>query len=123
MSTTLACLAFAIYMESKGEPTVGQEAVGEVVLNRSKQRNYPDNPCGVVRQRNQFSWYNKNIDITKEPNNKNPEQWKKAKIVAERVLNNTTNHTKGSLFFNTKNLGVRYKTKVSPCVIGNHIFY
>lgn len=117
------CLAFAIYMESKSEPIKGQEAVAEVVLNRSKSNNYPDNPCDVIRQKGQFSWYRRNIDITKEPKKFDKEQWGRAKDIAHKSLNNKTNYTKGSLFFNTRNLGVRYKTKVKPCVIGNHIFY
>lgn len=124
--TASICLAFAVYMESKGEPIRGQEAVAEVVLNRTEDVRFPDNPCSVITQHKQFSWYNKNIDITKEPKNKNQGQWNKALEVANKVLNNKTNHTKGSIFFNTKNLGVRYrnyKRDVSPCVIGNHIFY
>lgn len=117
------CLAFVVYMESKSEPIKGQESVAEVVLNRSKSGNYPDNPCDVIKQKGQFSWYSRKLDITKEPHKYNKEQWKLATSVANKVLKNKTNHTKGSLFFNTKDLGVRYKTKVKPCVIGNHIFY
>ena len=31
MLTTLACLATAIYFEARGEPTLGQIAVGQVI--------------------------------------------------------------------------------------------
>lgn len=117
------CLAFVVYMESKSEPIKGQESVAEVVLNRSQSGKYPSNPCDVIKQRGQFSWYSHKLNITKEPKKVNKEQWKTATEVANKVLNNKTNNTKGSLFFNTRNLGVRYKTKVKPCVIGNHIFY
>ena len=123
MTNTLACLAFAIYMESKGEPIKGQEAVAEVILNRSNNKDFPSRPCDVIKQHKQFSWYSRNLDITKEPKNINQEQRQTAVKTANKALNNKTNYTKGSLFFNTRNLGVRYKTKVSPCVIGRHIFY
>lgn len=66
MSIT-TCLAFVVYMESKSEPIKGQESVAEVVLNRSQSGKYPRNPCDVIKQRGQFSWYSHKLDITKEP--------------------------------------------------------
>ena len=49
--------------------------------------------------------------------------WKVSYKIAQDSLKNKTNHTKGALFFNTLNLGVRYKTKVQSVKIGNHVFY
>ena len=34
MISTLACLATAIYFEARGEPTLGQIAVGQVIMTR-----------------------------------------------------------------------------------------
>lgn len=45
-----ACLAEAIYFESRGEPLAGQIAVAEVILNRVDDRRYPNTVCGVTRQ-------------------------------------------------------------------------
>jgi len=46
----LWCLATAIYFEARGESYRGQVAVAQVVLNRVKDRRYPDSICGVVFQ-------------------------------------------------------------------------
>ncbi len=46
----LWCLATAIYFEARGESYRGQVAVAQVVLNRVKDRRYPDTICGVVFQ-------------------------------------------------------------------------
>jgi spore germination cell wall hydrolase CwlJ-like protein len=45
-----ACLAEAIYFESRGEPLAGQIAVAEVILNRVDSRSYPRTICGVTSQ-------------------------------------------------------------------------
>jgi spore germination cell wall hydrolase CwlJ-like protein len=52
----LACLAGAIYFESKGEPLKGQLAVADVIINRTKSDSFPDTICGVVTQPGQFSF-------------------------------------------------------------------
>ena len=46
----LLCLAQAIYFEARGEPELGQRAVGQVILNRVASPRYPDTICGVVHQ-------------------------------------------------------------------------
>jgi len=42
--------------EARGEGSEGMQAVHQVVLNRVKSRKYPNTICGVVLQKNQFSW-------------------------------------------------------------------
>lgn len=44
------CLAQAIYFEARGESVDGQQAVGDVVLNRVRSDSYPNSVCGVVWQ-------------------------------------------------------------------------
>lgn len=44
------CLATAIYFEARGEPTRGQIAVGQVILNRVRSPQFPETICGVVYQ-------------------------------------------------------------------------
>jgi len=46
----LRCLTQAVYYEAALEPTEGQEAVAQVVLNRVRDPNYPSSVCGVVFQ-------------------------------------------------------------------------
>ena len=48
------CLAEAIYFEARGEPAVGQMAVGRVIMNRTRRVHYPDTICGVVNQNAQL---------------------------------------------------------------------
>lgn len=51
----LECLASVIWHESRGEPLIGQVAVGHVVLNRKNNDHYPDSICKVAFQKAQFT--------------------------------------------------------------------
>lgn len=51
-------LARIISAESRGEPYMGQVAVGAVVLNRIEHPSFPDTLSGVVYQRGAFSCLN-----------------------------------------------------------------
>jgi len=69
------CMALGLYHEARGEPTIGQYAVGATILNRVRSSAYPNNVCDVVfqnehlRNRCQFSFACDGIsDI---PRNKN----------------------------------------------------
>ena len=42
------CLTQAVYYEAALEPTEGQEAVAQVILNRVRDPNYANSVCGVV---------------------------------------------------------------------------
>ncbi len=44
------CLANGVYFEARGEPTKGQQAVAQVILNRVRNPAYPKTVCGVVYQ-------------------------------------------------------------------------
>jgi spore germination cell wall hydrolase CwlJ-like protein len=44
----LRCLTQGIYYEAALEPTAGQEAVAQVILNRVRDPNYANSVCGVV---------------------------------------------------------------------------
>ena len=46
----MSCLAEALYFEARGEPIIGQLAVGEVILNRVEDRRYPSSICKVINQ-------------------------------------------------------------------------
>ena len=56
MISSLVCLATAIYFEARGEPTVGQMAVGQVIMSRVADYRYPDNVCDVVKEGYYYSW-------------------------------------------------------------------
>jgi hypothetical protein len=44
------CLAEAVYFEARSESYEGQEAVAQVVMNRTHMATYPSSVCGVVFQ-------------------------------------------------------------------------
>jgi hypothetical protein len=46
----ITCLAQAIYFEARSESEVGQEAVAQVVINRTRLPQYASTVCGVVYQ-------------------------------------------------------------------------
>lgn len=128
MSASLMCLALAIFHESGNQSVIGKQSVAEVVINRVRSEKYPDTVCSVIKQNNQFSWYNKNVSLNNPPriiykNTQSMQQWETSKDIARQQLIQKTNHVKGSLFFNTTRLGVRYKTNELPRKIGGHVFY
>ena len=48
-------IARVIYLEARGEPAEGQQAVAEVILNRVAADNFPGSVKGVIYQEGQFS--------------------------------------------------------------------
>ena len=46
----LECLTSAVYYEAGQEPSDGQRAVAQVILNRVRHPAYPSSVCGVVYQ-------------------------------------------------------------------------
>jgi spore germination cell wall hydrolase CwlJ-like protein len=121
------CLARAIYFEARGETEMGQLAVAKVVINRTKNKNYPKTICGVVYQgsqrRNscQFSFAcDGHADEIRQPGS-----WSQAKRVAKKALDGD-HKLKG---MNATNYHADYvKPKWSKTLrrigkIGRHIFY
>lgn len=83
------CLARAVYFEARSESEMGQMAVAKVIINRTKQPNYPKTICGVVYQgthrRNscQFSFACDGLaDEVRQP-----AAWAQSKRVAQRAMN------------------------------------
>ncbi len=54
-SSDVYLLARTIYAEGRGEPYVGQVAIGAVVLNRIKSDQFPNTVSGVVYQKHAFT--------------------------------------------------------------------
>lgn len=121
MINELLCLSVAIFAESRGEPKKAQYAVAEVIHNRTKHPDYPNNYCAVIKQKGQFSFVKNHKSMN--PPKYELESWKESIAVARDFERKKTNYTKGATYFNTVNLGVRYKTNVKSIKIGNHVFY
>lgn len=45
-------IARVVYLEARGEPAEGQQAVAEVILNRAAAENFPDRIADVIHQEN-----------------------------------------------------------------------
>lgn len=54
-SSEVYLLAKTIYAEGRGEPYVGQVAIGAVVLNRVRDKDFPNTISGVVYQKHAFT--------------------------------------------------------------------
>lgn len=121
ISESLLCLASAIFHEARSEPTKAQYSVAEVIHNRTKVSDFPDNYCAVIKQKSQFSFYKSSNSL--KPPKYEIESWEKSVEVAKNFSKNKTNYTKGAIYFNHLKLGVRYKTNTSPTKYGVHIFY
>lgn len=119
IATAVLCLALNVYYEARGESYVGQEAVAHVVINRTKDPQYPKGVCGVVYQPNQFSWVKMKLSPPKG------KAWEDSKKVAQAVLDGTSRDpTKGAIYFHNTKLPYTWKSKYTKTtVIGYHAFY
>jgi N-acetylmuramoyl-L-alanine amidase len=115
----LRCLATSIYFESKGEPLVGQLAVAQVILNRSKQKRFGSSVCGVVTQPGQFSFVRGGRVPDVDEGNRS---YKTAVAVAKVALAEAWDSpAPQALYFNARRAPFSGKTRVAS--IGNHVFY
>ena len=124
---SLDCLTAAIYYESALEPTDGQRAVAQVVLNRVRHPAYPASVCGVVFEGArrytgcQFS-FSCDGSLRRGPM---AVYWNRAKSVAEAALNGYVYAPVGWATHYHANYVVPYwaSSLVKSATIGNHIFY
>lgn len=111
------CIARNIYYEARNQPIAGQVAVAKVTLNRAEDERWPSSACGVVAQKNQFSWVGK---VTEQPTGN---AWETAKLIAITVylLPDPTN---GATHFHANYVKPYWaERKKLKTVIGDHIFY
>ena len=128
------CLAQNIYYESRGSNLADMAAVANVVMNRTKDRRYPDTICGVVRQgkknadgsmkRNacQFSWY---CDGKSDWPAKG-DAWYKAQMIAYQMIEHGKYRglTEGATHYHATYVNPRWAADLTLIGrIGEHIFY
>ena len=120
LSNELACLAGAIYFESKGETLAGQLAVGRVIVARARSGRFPASYCGVVYQRSQFSF----VQGRGMPTiNKSGRAWTEAARIA-RIAHEGSwkSPVEGALFFHAARVSPNWRlTRLAR--IDNHVFY
>ncbi len=122
------CLARAIYFEARSESELGQLAVAKVILNRTRNPDYPKTICGVVYQgsgnRNscQFSFACDGLpdDV------KSATSWAHAKRIAQKAI---AGDAKVAAIGTATNYHADYvrpkwaKSMKRLIKIGRHIFY
>lgn len=130
----LHCLALNIYFEARGSNLADKVAVADVVINRKKDRRYPDTVCGVVQQAKldtnghprlnqcQFSWYCDGRADTPT----DQDRWEEAKLLAYQILihNKYRGITEGSTHYHATYVSPKWAASYQQVGrIGEHIFY
>jgi spore germination cell wall hydrolase CwlJ-like protein len=122
------CLSEVLYYEARGEGSVGQKAIAEVVFHRMNHGRYGQSICAVVyggakKPGCQFS-FACNGDL-KRP--KQPAAWHRAEVLAARILTGEIplrNTTGGATNFHAISVSpVWADTLEKTTQIGSHIFY
>jgi spore germination cell wall hydrolase CwlJ-like protein len=124
---SLDCLTAAIYYEAAREPTDGQRAVAQVVLNRVRHPAYPNSVCGVVFEGAhrvtgcQFS-FTCDGSLRRAPM---ADYWERARQVAQAALAGYVYAPVGWATHYHANYVVPYwsSTLVKSANVGLHIFY
>jgi spore germination cell wall hydrolase CwlJ-like protein len=130
----LLCLSHGIYYEASNQGRKGMEAVGFVILNRSKSKNYPHSICDVIKQSViirgkrycQFSWYCKNGDSKLHyiPDNEAFRQSKRlADMLLHKEIDNWMPHV---VSFHVVGLHTNWTRNGKLSIfatIGKHVFY
>ncbi len=118
------CLAGALYFEARGTGEIGRRAVGEVILNRANDPQFPPTVCEVVDQRYngscQFS-YRCNGSLTYSE----PQALVNANATARTLLTNRGEDiTNGALFFHASAMAPGwFGTLKRLGTFGGNIFY
>ena len=116
-SSGVALLARVINAEARGEPYLGQVAVGAVIMNRVKSPEFPDTISGVIYQKGQFT------SVTDGQFDQDFEKDTTVHKAAEEAYNGS-DPTNGAIFFyNAKTTKSQWLfTRTTTKVIGSHTF-
>jgi hypothetical protein len=125
-SRDLECLTQAVYYEARGEGAAGQEAVAQVVLNRTRHPAFPKTICGVVFQGAadggcQFSFAcDGSVRHRVEPG-----AWRRAEKIAARALDGFVMAEVGNAtHFHVASLSTNWGPGLLRVAqIGAHVFY
>jgi spore germination cell wall hydrolase CwlJ-like protein len=119
MITTLTCMAVAIYFEARGEEIDGQMMVAEVIINRALDDRWPDEPCEVIAQPRQFSFYQDGRPNTP----RDLEAYTTAVLVAQAAWEGKHLET-GALWYHHTAVRPVWRHNLEPLgIVGAHVFY
>ena len=112
------CLARAVYAEAKSEPILGQLAVAQVIINRTRAGGgFPSSICGVVTQPGQFA------DLRRLAIDDSAAAWKQAVGIARVAMSSQWRQVAANaLYFHANYVAPAWRfTRVGS--IGRHVFY
>jgi len=123
------CLTTAIYFEARGESAIGQKAVAEVIIARTRVPGRPRSICGVVYEGShrktgcQFSFTCDGIsDRVRDWGS-----WREAQKIAVNVMRTGGKDNPvagGATFYHADYVSPRWASRmVKVAEIGTHIFY
>jgi hypothetical protein len=124
------CLAEVLYYEARGEGTEGQKAVAEVVLQRTRDGNYPRTICGVVYEGVQSHSHYCQFSFACDGALRQPKEgttWSRVRRLADAIVSGAVRlagETRHAIAYH--NTGVEpgwAETMVKTAQIGNHVFY
>jgi spore germination cell wall hydrolase CwlJ-like protein len=122
------CLAEALYYEARGEGSVGQQAVAEVVFHRMKLGHYGHSICSVVYEGAshrgcQFS-FTCNGDLRRP---RETAAWEESETLAAQILDGEVrlgNQTGGATNYHAVSVKPYWAPELEKTArIGHHIFY
>ncbi len=128
LSASLDCLALNIYHEARGEPLEGKIAVGQVIMNRVGDPDFPAGVCEVVKQggerprdRCQFSWWCDGLSDRPD----DAGAWQDSKGLAGKILaGGLEDPTRGALWYHVDLVTPDWQMDiVRQGKIGRHVFY
>ncbi|HSZ74104.1 MAG TPA: cell wall hydrolase [Rhizomicrobium sp.] len=127
LATEHRCLSEVLYYEARGEGTVGQEAVAEVVFNRLRDRAYPHSICGIVYQGSQV--HSCQFAFACDGERRQPHsasEWAAAETVAAQILTGQMRLgglTGDALYFRAAGQVLEPDGLVRTIQIGNQVFF
>ena len=132
LTEALVCLALNVYHEARNQPSIGQLAVAQVVMNRVADDRFPDDVCSVVyqgrhwmdnpvRNRCQFSWYCDG----KSDQPKDLYAWEHSLDIAEiAIRGHTEGFLDGATHYHTTEVSPSWASHKRYIVrINDHVFY
>jgi N-acetylmuramoyl-L-alanine amidase len=123
----LECMALNIYFEARNQSADGMAAVGFVVINRVKTKNYPDTICKVIYQRKQFSWTSDKSLSVNVDNILELKKWKMSQGIARQIMFGlASDNTSGATHYHAKYVTPSWSRSsrlLKVADIGSHIFY
>jgi len=124
------CLAEAMYFEARGEGLDGQEAVAEVVLQRTRNRNYGSTVCAVVYEGIEPGRLDCQFSFACDGSLKRPKEpaiWQETKLLAEKIMSGQvklSNRTRQAIAYHSVDVTPFWSASMFKTIqIGNHIFY